>query len=266
MGASTFALDPNRRENLRGALVLSLALHGLLFVSAFTYTILGPRFGGAWGRNWGSGGAVRVNAVSSLPGVPLPTPALPTRTTLATENPGMYKAEPEKEKVLPTPKIEIPKFRQEVKPEKAVRVNKRIQKETLEMPENAVPFGLGGKPLMSYSQFVNTAGEGGLNFGEGNFGDRYNWYVAAVRSRISSNWLLSMVSPNIFSAPRVYLTFDILRDGTIGNVQITQSSGIPEVDRSALRAVLASNPLGPLPGDYPGGKVSVKFYFDFHRR
>jgi TonB family protein len=49
-------------------------------------------------------------------------------------------------------------------------------------------------------------------------------------------------------------------------VRVTQSSGIPEVDRSALRAVLASNPLGPLPPDYAGGKVTVEFYFDFRRR
>ena len=50
----------------------------------------------------------------------------------------------------------------------------------------------------------------------------------------------------------------------MNNVQITQSSGIPEVDRSALRAILASNPLPPLPTDYRGGSVDVQFYFDFH--
>ena len=119
---------------------------------------------------------------------------------------------------------------------------------------------------MAYSQFVNTAGEGGLSFGESNFGDTFGWYVAAVRNRISSNWLLSTISPTILTAPRVYLAFDILRNGNLTNVQVIQSSGIPEVDRSALRAVLASNPLGPLPPDYPGSKVSVEFYFDFRRR
>jgi periplasmic protein TonB len=86
-----------------------------------------------------------------------------------------------------------------------------------------------------------------------------------VRNRISSNWLLATISPSILTAPRVYVTFEIQRDGTITNVQITQSSGIPEVDRSALRAVLASNPLAPLPPDYSGSTVKVEFYFDFHR-
>jgi len=73
------------------------------------------------------------------------------------------------------------------------------------------------------------------------------------------------VSPNLMSAPRVYVTFDILRDGTINGVQVTQSSGIPEVDRSAVRAVVASSPVNPLPPDYSGGSLAVKFYFDFRR-
>lgn len=209
---------------------------------------------------------MRVNAIASLPGVPLPAPMLATQSTLAVENPGLYRNEPQSEPQPLATEQEIPKFQQAVTTEKAVRVNRRIQKEGLATPDNAIPFGLGGKPFMAHSQFVNSAGEGGLSFGEGNFGDRYSWYVAAVRNRISGNWLLSTISPSIVTAPRVYLSFDILRDGTVGNVQIVRSSQIPEVDRSALRAVLASNPLGPLPPDYSGNRVSVEFYFDFRRR
>ena len=266
MGAAILTHLPDRRESLRGTLLLSLSLHGLLVIVAIGDTALGMRFGGGWGRSWGAGGATRVSAVSSLPGVPLPAPLLATRNTLANENPGLYQNAPQPPQQPTESAQEIPKFKQAVKPEKATRINKHIQKNALETPANAIPFGLGGRPSMNYSQFVNTAGEGGLSFGEGNFGDRYGWYVAAVRNRISNNWLLSTISPNLLTAPRVYLTFDILRDGTVTNVLITQSSGIPEVDRSALRAVLAANPLGPLPPDYAGDKVSVEFYFDFRRR
>jgi TonB family protein len=87
-----------------------------------------------------------------------------------------------------------------------------------------------------------------------------------MRNRVSANWLMTAVSPSILTAPRTYLTFEIMRDGTVSSVQITQSSGIAEVDRSALRAILASNPLPPLPSDYRGGSVNVQFYFDFHRQ
>jgi periplasmic protein TonB len=148
--------------------------------------------------------------------------------------------------------------------EKPIRVNQRIQKAPITPPPNAIPFGVGGRPSLSYGNFSGPAGSGGFNIG-GDFGERYGWYVTAVQTRISSNWLLSTVSPDIVTAPRVYVTFDIRRDGSISNPVLTKSSGIPEVDRSAMRAVLASNPLGSLPADYAGDKVTVEVYFDFNR-
>jgi TonB family protein len=266
MSTHAVTLTSDQGENLRGTLLLSIVLHVALFLTLVGYTALGTRMGGGWGRSWGTGGATRIGAVASLPGIPLPAPML-ARSTMATQNPGLYQTEPQPKPEVPPKAVEIPKFKEAIRPERAERINKRIQKEQLETPENAVPYGLGGRPTMNYAQVVNSAGEGGLSFGQGgDFGERYGWYVAAVRNRISTNWLLSIVSPNIISAPRVYLTFEIKRDGTITNVQITQSSGIPEVDRSALRAVLASNPLAPLPPDYSGNSVRVDFYFDFRRR
>jgi TonB family protein len=266
MSAQTLSLVYGRRETLRGTFLLSIVLHALLFLTTVGYAAFGRHLGGGWGQKWGTGSATRLGAVASLPGVPLPAPLLASRNTLATQNLGLYQTEPQPKPEVKPQAQEIPKFKEAVKPEKAERVAKRIQKEQLEPPENAVPFGLGGKPAMNYTQVVNPAGEGGLSFGEGgSFGERYGWFVTAVRNRISANWLLSTISPNILTAPRVYVTFAIARDGTITDVQITQSSGIPEVDRSALRAVLASNPLAPLPPDYAGNYVKVEFYFDFHR-
>jgi TonB family protein len=262
---SILAVD-ERRDKLGGTLVVSVVLHISIFLLLVGYTTFGASFGGGWGKNWGSGSATRIGAVASLPGVPLPSPMLTTHNTLASENPGLHQTEPQP-KPQPEPKaVQIPKFQEAVKPEKAERVNTHIQKEKPVEAENAVPYGLGGQPSMSYTQIVSGAGQGGLSFGEGgDFGERYGWYVASVRSRISGNWLLSTISPNILSAPRLYMSFTILRDGSVTDVEITQSSGTAEVDRSALRAVLASNPLPSLPPDYAGNRVKVNLYFDFHR-
>jgi protein TonB len=267
MGTHVIALLDERRDtNLRGTLLLSLILHAVLFVVLVTYTMLGFHLGGR-GPGWGANGATRMGAVSSLPGIPLPSPMLTTPSQVATQNPGVYKTEPQPKEEPPPDAQRIPKFKDAVKPERLERVNKRIHKTEEVPPDNAIPAGLGGAPTMSYTQMVTSAGTGGVAMGEGNnFGQKYAWYVASMRARISANWLLATVSPNIVSAPRAYLTFEILRDGTVTNVQITQSSGIPEVDRSALRAILASNPLPALPPDYTGRSVNVEFYFDFHRQ
>jgi periplasmic protein TonB len=258
------ALPFEGRENLRGSLLASGAAHAALSALVLTWGML--HFGhGSWGNSWEHGSTARVQAVASLPGVPLPTPMRVTPNTVANENPGLYQTVPPPAPPVPEIAEQIPKFKDTVKPEESKRINKRIQKQELTPPPNAVPFGEGGHPAVSYNQFQTAAGEAGISFGEGNFGDRYGWYVDAMRSRISGNWLLSTISPNLMSAPRVYASFDIQRDGTISNIRLTQSSGNQEVDRSTLRAIQASNPLGPLPSDYSGSKVSVNFYFDFRR-
>jgi TonB family protein len=266
MGTNVLALSHEHQDTLRGTLLASLLLHGALFLLIVTYTMIGFHLGGG-GTEWGTQGATRMGAVSSLPGIPLPAPLLTTPSQVATQNQGLYKTEPQPKEPPPPDAQQIPKFKDAVKPEKLQNINKRIQKTELIPPPNAVPYGQTGAPTMSYTQMVTSAGTGGVAMGQGNsFGQRYSYYVASMRARISANWLLATVSPNIVTAPRAYLKFQILRDGTVTNVQITQSSGIAEVDRSALRAILASNPLPPLPPDYPGSSVDVDFYFDFHRQ
>ena len=265
MGAATFpAYD--QRESLRGPLVASVVFHVALTLFAIVYAIWGGRLGKGWGQSLNTGSAIHVNTVASLPGIPLPTPKITTPNTVAVKSPGLYKNEPVPK---PPPSLtaqKIPKFKDAVKvPKKKVLANPRIQKQKIPPPSNAVPYGEGGRPTMSYSSVSTSAGEAGIAIGQQDFGQRFGWYVQAVRNRVSSNWLLSTISPSIINAPRVYVDFDINRDGSISNVHVTQSSGIPEVDRSALRAVLASSPLAPLPSDYSGNKVSVEFYFNLKR-
>src|SRR5690348_8112341 len=278
MGAASFPIF-DQRESLRGALTASIVFHVLLTLSVVVYTLWGARLGKGWGVNINTGAAVHVNAVASLPGVTMTMQKITTPNTVAVENPGLYKPE-----TVPKPPSElltgqeIPKFKEDIKPKPKVTAKKRVQKEEkvtanpriqpkekIEPPPNAVPYGQGGQPTMSYSATATPSGEAGFAIGQQDFGERYGWYVQAVKSRVSNNWLLSMISPSLQSAPRVYVDFDINRDGSITNAQVKQSSGIPEVDRSALRAVLASSPLAPLPADYSGSKVSVEVYFDLKR-
>ena len=63
----------------------------------------------------------------------------------------------------------------------------------------------------------------------------------------------------------MYLLFDISRSGQPVNVQIEQSSGVPSLDQSAVRAIQRIDTFGPLPGDYSGNRVTVEFWFDYKR-
>ena len=73
------------------------------------------------------------------------------------------------------------------------------------------------------------------------------------------------IDPRISDAQRVYLTFDITRSGQPANVQVEQSSGVPSLDQSAVRAIQRIDTFGPLPADYSGSRVNVEFWFDYKR-
>jgi len=254
-------------ESLKRPLLWSAGFHAFLLASLTVSTLMSHR-GDLWGGAGGDG-AVSVGLVARLPGVPLPRPeAVPTSQVVDTSK-GLYKAEPKPEvkEVAPVEKT-IPEFKKEKAPHYISRPSRVLEDKT-PPPTNAVPYGQGGAPALPYSSFaMNGPSQGGMGFGGpsgGNFAGKFPSYVDAVRNRISSNWLQSTVDPSIRWAPRAMFTFQILRDGTVTNVQITQSSGNRSVDNSALRAILSSSPMSALPSSYSGGTVSVEFYFDFRR-
>lgn len=288
-------------EGLRGPLFVSIAGHVFLASGIAVSAFLHPQ-GSLWG-DASSGGAATVRLVGSA-SIPLPAAAVPTENKVATENPGLHYTEPPKPVEKPAPKAPPPKPAADEKavaiPARNAKVAKAQEKKTPEPkpeetpnsrreiattgrnerqvaqlrkppveapPSNEVPYGQGGPVQGPYGGFQSEAGSGGFRLlGEsGDFGSRYSWYVNSIRNRISGNWLKSTVDPNIHAAPRVYVTFTITRDGRIVNPQITASSGISSLDRSALRAVYDSSPMPPLPGDYPASSVSVEFWFDFLR-
>ena len=135
------------------------------------------------------------------------------------------------------------------------------------IPQSPAANDPGERPNASHPSVVSAPSQAEPSGGEGGqSGNEDDAYMAAVRKRISGNWQVSEITPSIVSAPVVYLVFEIRRDGAIENAQITRSSGIAEVDRSALQAVQASSPLPRLPPYYSGGHVRVKLYFDYRRR
>jgi TonB family protein len=254
-------------ESLKKFFFWSLVFHGILFGSLTLSTIF-SHTGDMWGST-GGGGAVSVGLVAKLPGIMLPRPDVVTQSQTVDTTKGLYKAEPppKPEKVEPDVK-KIPEFAKEKAPHYVTRPSKVFEDKT-PPPPNAVPYGQGGSPALPYSSFaMNGPTQGGMGFsgaGGGDFSGRFPSYVDAVRNRISSNWLQSTVDPSVRWAPRADFSFTILRDGSVTNIQMLQSSGNRSIDNSALRAVQSSSPMSPLPSNYPGSSVTVEFWFDFRR-
>ena len=197
--------------------------------------------------------------------VPLPASQVQTDNVLANESKGITKSLP-KAADLELEAIPIPD--KDVKKKKDKETSSKQQKAPpVEESSNVIPYGQGGPVSGPYGTFSAGGAKGGFGFsgGGGDFGSRYSWYVKVVQQKVSENWLKYEIDPRISDAQRVYLTFDITRAGQPSNVQVEQSSGVPSLDQSAVRAIQRIDTFGPLPPDYSGSKVSVEFWFDFKR-
>lgn len=253
-------------------------LGGYVYLSVFGHLLVGALFfllpsylnpsSDPWGDSQG-GGSIAVGLVqqSAIRGLNLPRPAQTTASNVATESKGLGQtqktqaAKPEVE--APDPKaFEVRKKKPKAKRRKraARRPPRKVAQAT--PPSNRVPFGEGGAPDLSYSQFTARSGSGGIGIGNGFFGKKYGWYVRQIRDIVSSNWQKNLVSPNVRTAERVVIQFTIHRNGSITNEFIKRSSGIPSLDRSGLRAIKASR-FPPLPGGET--RLVAEFWFEHSR-
>ncbi len=95
----------------------------------------------------------------------------------------------------------------------------------------------------------------------------YDWgdYAQSMVSRIRVNWYNNM--PQLIQTGLkgvVTIRFTIHRDGTITDVVILNSSGIPPYDFAAKKAIELSSPLNPLPKDFPNPteRVTAMFFYN----
>jgi protein TonB len=245
-------------------LAWSAALHIAVAGSIVLYAVIGPS---GHGSTWGAGGGGDAMGVTLVSSVPLPASAVQTQNVLANESKGLTQSLPKTEEKEPEA-IPIPDKNAKKKPKpRSSESRQKAQPQPEEEASNVVPFGEGGPVSGPYGTFNAGGAKGGFGFtgGGGDFGSRYAWYVRVVQQKVSENWLKYEVDPRISDARRVYVTFDIKRDGHPTNVQIEQSSGVPSLDQSAVRALQRIDTFGPLPPDYSESKVSVEFWFDYKR-
>lgn len=245
-------------------LAWSAGLHAGVTLAIIGYALVAS---GGHGSNWGAGGGGEAMGVSLVSNIPLPANPVQTQSVLATESKGLSKSQPKP--VVEQPEaIAIPEKNAKKRPVKQPTATQRKPPpEPVEEANNVVPFGEGGPASGPFAMFNSGSAKGGFGFtgGGGDFGSRFAWYVRVVNQKVSENWLKYEVDPRISNANRVYVTFDIERNGHPTHIQIEQSSGVPSLDQSALRALQRIDTFGALPPDYSGSKVSVEFWFDYKR-
>jgi protein TonB len=245
-------------------LAWSLVLHGAIVALILVYSVV---FSGTHGAGWGEGGGGDAIGATLVSTVPLPANPSQSKNVLANESKGVTKSEPKIEEKEPDA-IEIQgKNAKKIKPKKQETVSKDKAQPEPEPESNQVAFGEGGPVSGPYGTFSAAGAKGGFGVtgGGGDFGTKYAYYVHIIQQKVSENWLRYEIDPRITTANRVYIRFDVARDGHPSNVQVEQSSGVPSLDISASRALQRIDTFGPLPADYSGSKISVEYWFDYKK-
>jgi periplasmic protein TonB len=244
------------RDRWSGAILLSLGFHLLLAIAV----IVGGYLKGPRGENWGgvdSGSSMQVGVVNSVP-----LPAKPeTPNIVAHDYKGIVQAPPAKAQEEPQA-IPIPEQQTHPKQQKpAVTSAPDNRRPTPQPKDNVVPSREEGGQINVAGAFNLPHIQGEIT-PDGDFGSRFAWYVGVVKNKVLNNWYTVEVSPGAVGH-RAYVSFDISRDGTPGNVRLDQSSGIPALDQSAIRVLQRIETFGPLPREYSGTYVHVTLSFNY---
>ena len=121
-------------------------------------------------------------------------------------------------------------------------------------------YGLGSSPRSNIrSGFDVLSDTMGVDFGP---------YLARVVHDVRLNWY-SLI-PEVARAPlmkrgRVVIQFAILKDGSVAGLRLTGPSGDVALDRAAWGGITASNPFQPLPQEFRGQYLALRFYFFYNQ-
>jgi len=134
-------------------------------------------------------------------------------------------------------------------------------------PEGRIPLrpepGVGGPGGGSAGSGGGAGGGLGVSIGTGTGeGTLDSWYVRQVEQRIGGNWLKTSLG-QLDRPVGSIVSFEVAPNGTIGSVRLEKASGITAVDLAAQRAVLASNPLPPLPYELRNKRLRFAAHFDY---
>jgi TonB family protein len=92
-------------------------------------------------------------------------------------------------------------------------------------------------------------------------------YLSRVLHDVRLNWY--NLIPEVARAPlmkkgKVSVEFAILKDGHVAGMRLISPSGDVSLDRAAMGGITGSNPFPPLPGEFRGQYLALRFHFFYN--
>jgi TonB family protein len=119
-------------------------------------------------------------------------------------------------------------------------------------------LGIGRKPTAAMGPMDIMSDTMGVDFGP---------YLERVLHAVKQNWY--NLIPESAKAPlmkkgKVSIEFAIMKDGKVQGMTLVSSSGDTALDRGAWGGITASNPFPPLPSEFGGQYLALRFHFFYN--
>ncbi|MBI2681882.1 MAG: TonB family protein [Acidobacteriales bacterium] len=105
---------------------------------------------------------------------------------------------------------------------------------------------------------------GNLDILSDTMGVDFNPYLQRVLETVRKNWyaiIPESARPPMYKQGTVAIQFVIMKDGSVQGMQLAGPSGDVSLDRAAWGGITASNPFPPLPGEFKGQYLALRFRF-----
>lgn len=92
-------------------------------------------------------------------------------------------------------------------------------------------------------------------------------YLSQVVQIVKRNWYTLMppsVYPPVFKQGKLAIEFEVLKDGTVTGMTLRTASGDVALDRAAWGSITASTPFKPLPEEFSGKLIGLRFYYFYN--
>jgi TonB family protein len=123
-------------------------------------------------------------------------------------------------------------------------------------PRQEDNFGLGtgayGRQLGALDILSDTQG---VDFGP---------YLQRILQDVKTNWYLLIPQSSATKKGKLAIEFAIRKDGQIAGMKLVASSGDVLLDRPAWGSITNSNPFPPLPTDFGGPYLALRFRFHYN--
>jgi TonB family protein len=114
---------------------------------------------------------------------------------------------------------------------------------------------------------TNANVQGGLEVLSDTQGVDFGPYLERVVFMVKRNWynvIPVAAMPPILKKGKVSIQFAIKPDGSIAGLQLISGSGDVSLDRAAWGGITASNPFPPLPTQFTGPYLALRFHFFYN--